>query len=84
MQSVEDKSKDFLKVREATEKELIFFRGDLQIYNLLDADAPYSLDKGRHLQMLIRMLSRNRRSVHIAHLVLAVIFTTKDAELLVG
>ena len=77
-------SGDYLKMREHTEKELVWFRSDLEIYDLLNEDAPYSLDKGRHLQMLIRMLSRNKRSVQIAHLLLNVIFTIKDTELLVG
>jgi hypothetical protein len=51
---------------------------------LLNPDAPYSLDRCRNMQMLLRMLSRNKRSVQIALTVLDVIFTTKDIEQLAG
>lgn len=75
---------DYLKVRELTELELTWFRSDLDIFDLLNPDAPYSLDRCRHMQMLLRMLSRNKRSVQIALTVLSVIFTTRDVEQLVG
>ena len=75
---------DYINIREVSELELNWFRSDLEIYDLLNPEAPYSLDRYKSLQMLIRMLSRNKRSVQIAQTLLNVIFTTKDAELLVG
>ena len=54
----------------------------MEIFDLLNPNAPFSLERCLNLQMLIRMLSRNKRSVQTARTLLSAIFTVRDVELL--
>lgn len=54
----------------------------MEIFDLLNPNASYSLERCLNLQMLIRMLSRNKRSVQTARTVINAIFTVREVELL--
>ncbi len=75
---------DYQKIRELTENDHKDFMSDLEIFDLLNPNAPYSLERCLHMQTLIRMLSRNRRSVQTARTFIDAIFTVRDVELLSG
>jgi len=71
-------------LREETEKDHQYFMSDLEIFDLLNPTTPFSLDKYLNLQMLIKMLSRNKRSVQTARTLMNIIFTVREVELLAG
>jgi hypothetical protein len=77
-------SSDYNKIREITDRDHQRFITDLEIFSLTDVEAAYSLDRALHMQRLIRMLSRNNRSVKIARDLMRYIFTIKDVEMLIG
>lgn len=74
------KISEYQILKEQTEKENEYFLEDLSVFGLDELNPTYDVDRYLDILKIIRIMSRNKRSVDMVKHMLSVIFVVSDAD----